>query len=127
MKKQMKELMTVLLPRLARPLYDQLQRYRSGKLDENRFTRSFEALLQREHIWLTKQGIAPVHAALAIHSAVLVLSTPGLKAEAEEAGLPLEILEHKAVLEAANDVSQNYGLDEQKAGRVIASMVAHYI
>ena len=121
-----KQLMELVLPRLARPLYRQLRRYRAGEMDEAEFTRSFESLLQRQHLWLTTRGVSDVRAALAIHGAVLVLSSPGLRAEAAESSLPLEVIEHRAVREAAQDVARNYGVSEKKAHRVIAKMVARY-
>jgi hypothetical protein len=121
-----KQLMNLVLPRLARPLYRQLQRYRAGELDDRQFTRGFEALLQRQHAWLAQRGVPELRAALAIHGAVLVLSGPGLRAEAEEKGLPLEVVEYKAVCEAATDVSQNYGIDERHAVKVISRIVARY-
>jgi hypothetical protein len=121
-----KQLMNLVLPRLARPLYRQLQRYRAGELDDRQFTRIFEALLQRQHAWLARRGVPEVRAALAIHGAVLVLSGPGLRAEAEETGLPLEVVEYQAVREAAADVHQNYGMDERQAIRVIGRIVARY-
>ena len=43
-----KPLMDVVLPRLAGPLYTQLQRFQSGELTEKQFTRLFEGLLQRQ-------------------------------------------------------------------------------
>ena len=121
-----KQLMEVVLPRLARPLYRQLRRYRAGELDEAQFTESFESLLQRQHLWLTDHGVSEVRAALAIHGAVLVLSNPGLRAEAAESGLPLEVVEHRAVREAAQDVARNYGVNQQKAEQAISRMVARY-
>lgn len=121
-----KQLMDVVLPRLAKPLYRQLQRYRAGQLNDNQFTKGFESLLRRQHAWLARRGIPEARAALAIHGAVLVLSGPGLKAEAEEKGLPLEVIEYRAVRDAAADVARNYDLDERQAARVIAGIVARY-
>jgi hypothetical protein len=121
-----KQLMNLVLPRLARPLYRQLQRYRAGELNDRQFTRGFEALLQRQHTWLAERGVSEVRAALAIHGAVLVLSGPGLRAEAEETGLPLEVIEFRAVCEAATDVARTYGMSERKAIRVISRIVARY-
>ncbi len=121
-----KQLMQVVLPRLAKPLYRQLQRYRSGKLDDVQFTRSFDALLRRQHAWLAERGVPEVRAALAIHGAVLVLSGPGLRAEAKESGLPLEVIEHRAIAEAASDVAKNFGIKKNKAFRVISGIVARY-
>jgi hypothetical protein len=121
-----KQLMEVVLPRLARPLYHQLRQYRSGKLDDAEFTRSFEDLLKRQHAWLAKRGVPETRAALAIHGAVLILSAPGLRAEAAEAKLPLEVIEHRAVCEAAADVAANYGMGERKAAHIISSLVARY-
>ena len=121
-----KQLIELVLPRLAEPLYRHLQRFRDGAWDEERFTRCFERLLRRQHTWLTKQGVSDVVAALTIHGAVLVLSHPGLQAEAEEAKLPLEIVEFRAVKEAAEDVAQNYDISEREAIRALSGMVAKY-
>jgi hypothetical protein len=121
-----KQLMEIVLPRLARPLYRQLQRYRAGKLNDAQFTKGFETLLRRQHAWLARRGIPEVRAALAIHGAVLVLSGPGLRAEAAESGLPLEVIEHRAVREAAADIARNYDMEEGQALRVIAGIVARY-
>jgi hypothetical protein len=121
-----KQLMNLVLPRLARPLYRQLQRYRAGELNDRQFTKGFEALLQRQHAWLARRGVPEVRAALAIHGAVLVLSGPGLRAEAAETGLPLEVIEFRAVREAALDVSRTYGMDERRASHIIARIVARY-
>ena len=121
-----KQLMEVVLPRLARRLQGQLQRYRAGQLDDRQFTRSFETLLQRQYAWLAKRGVAEPNAALAIHSAVLVLSRPGLVAEAQEQRVPLEIIETRAVRTAAADIAQNYGLSESKAFNIISRIISHY-
>jgi hypothetical protein len=121
-----KQLMKVVLPRLARPLYRQLQRYRTGQLNDEQFTQNFDALLRRQHAWLAEHGVPEVRAALAIHGAVLVLSGPGLRAEAKESGLPLEIIEHRAIHEAASDVAKNFGIKRKSAFRVIARIVARY-
>src|SRR5437660_12510518 len=121
-----KQLMEIVLPRLARPLYRQLQRYRAGKLNDSQFTRGFESLLRRQHAWLAERGVPEARAALAIHGAVLVLSGPGLRAEAEELGLPLEVVEYRAIRSAAKDIAESYGVSEPKALRRIASILAHY-
>jgi hypothetical protein len=121
-----KQLMDVVLPRLARPLYRQLERYQTGQLDDGQFTERFEAILRRQHAWLARRGISEARAAVAIHAAVLVLSLPGLRAEAAEDNVPLELVEGRAVREAAEDVAANYGLDSRRAAHAIASLVAHY-
>ncbi len=118
--------MEVVLPRLARPLYRQLKRYRAGQMDDAQFTRSFESLLRRQHAWLSERGVPEARAALAIHGAVLILSGPGLRAEAAEAKIPLEVVETRAVLEAAADIATNYGVDEEKAFRIISGLLARY-
>jgi hypothetical protein len=120
------QLMEIVLPRLARPLYHQLQRYQSGQMDDDQFTRSFESLLRRQHVWLAKHGVPAARAALAIHGAVLVLSAPGMKAEAEETGEPLEVVEFRAVQEAAADVAANYGVKEHQASRILTGLLARY-
>jgi hypothetical protein len=121
-----KQLMEVVLPRLAKPLFRQLERYRSGELNDRQFTRKFEALLQRQHDWLSQRGVSGARAAVAIHAGVLVLSLPGLRAEATERNLPLEVVELQAVREAAADVARNYGTDPQRVADAMASIIARY-
>ena len=121
-----RQLMEVVLPRLAKPLYHHLEKYRSGELSDRQFTRRFETLLQKQHAWLAERGVSGVRAAVAIHAGVLVLSLPGLRAEAVERGLPLEVVEQQAVCEAAADVARNYGLDARKVAGAISSLIARY-
>jgi hypothetical protein len=121
-----KQLMDIVLPRLARPLHRQLERYRSGELSEKQFTRRFEGLLRRHHAWLAGHGVSAARAALAIHAAVLVLSQPGLRAEAEEQGVPLEVVEAHAVKEAAEDIARNYGKDQVESADRIAAIIIRY-
>ena len=90
-----KQLMQMVLPRLARPLYLQLQKYQTGQLSDLQFSENFEELLQRQHHWLSQKGISAAKAAMTIHAAVLVLSQPGLKAEEEEYNLPFEVVEYR--------------------------------
>ena len=126
MNKQFKQLMEMVLPRLSRRLHAQLKRYRAGKLDDDQFTERFEELLQGQYNWLAERGVAELDAALALHAAVLVLSGPGLAAEAEEKSQPREILEARAVSTAAADIAQNYEMDERKAYSLLAGLVARY-
>jgi hypothetical protein len=121
-----KELMDLVLPRLAQRLSRHLRRYRAGQLNEAQFSRRFEALLQQQYAWLANQGIPEVDAAVTVHGAVLVLSSPGLQAEAREQSLPLEVVEFRAVRAAATDIAQNYGVSERRATQRISSLVALY-
>jgi hypothetical protein len=121
-----RQLMEVVLPRLARPLYQQLKRYRAGQMSDAQFTKGFESLLRRQHAWLASQGVPEARAALAIHGAVLILSGPGLRAEAHEAGVPLEIIECRAIREAAADLAKNYDVAERQAFKAISRLVARY-
>ena len=121
-----KDVIELVLPRMARRLDRQLRRYRAGELDDAQFTRKFECLLQQQYNWLARQGIAEVDAAVAIHGAVLVLSGPGLRAEAAEQGVPLEVVEYRATRAAAADVAQNYGISEARATHRISILVAAY-
>ena len=121
-----KQLMEIVLPRLARPLYQHLEQFQLGRLDELQFTRKFEKELQKQHHWLAKRGIAVAKAAVAIHAAVIVLSLPGLRSEAQEAKVPLEVLEFKAICEAAQDVAENYGMERRQAINAISRLVARY-
>jgi hypothetical protein len=121
-----KQLMEIVLPRLARPLYQHLEQFQLGRLDELQFTKKFEKELQKQHHWLAQRGIEIVKAAVAIHAAVIVLSLPGLRSEAKEANIPLEVLEFRAIREAAQDVAQNYGMDQLRATNAISRLVARY-
>jgi hypothetical protein len=121
-----KQLMELVLPRLAQRLHRQLKRYRSGELDDAEFTRNFEDLLQKQYAWLSKQGVPEEEAAVAIHGAVLVLSSPGLRAEAAELGVPLEVVEFSAVRTAADDIASNYGLSKTRTLRQLTSIIAQY-
>jgi hypothetical protein len=121
-----RELMSLVLPRMAQRLDRQLRRYRAGELDDEQFTRKFELLLQQQYDWLARQGIEEVEAAVMIHGAVLVLSGAGLRAEAQELNLPLETVEYRAVRAAAADVAETYGLKEDRVFRRISAVVAAY-
>jgi hypothetical protein len=121
-----RELMDIVLPRLAQRLNRQLRRYRSGELDDDQFSRRFETLLQQQYTWLANQGVPELEAAVAVHGAVLVLSSPGLRVEAAEQGVPLEIIEHQAVQAAAADISSNYNVSQRKAVQRISAIVAYY-
>jgi hypothetical protein len=121
-----KQLIDLVLPRLAKTLYRELQRYRSGKLDESQFSQAFETLLQSQHAWLITHGISEVRAALAIHAAVLVLSRPGLRADAAENRIPFEVAEFRAVRDAAMDLARNYDISESRAARLLAKIIARY-
>src|SRR3954471_21082692 len=121
-----RELMELILPRLAQRLNRQLRRYREGRLDESQFSAKFERLLQQQHAWLANRGVADVDAAVTVHGAVLVLSGAGLRAEAEEEKLPLEVIEFRAVKAAAADVAEHYGVSVRKALKQITALVAAY-
>ncbi len=121
-----KQLMEIVLPRLARPLYRHLERYWVGEISDQQFTKRFEALLRKQHAWLAKHGISDAQAAVAIHAALLVLSKSGLRAESLETGLPLEVIEYRAIKEAASDVAHNYGINERKVFHIISKIVARY-
>jgi hypothetical protein len=119
-------LMDVVLPRLARPLQHHLERYQTGELSEAQFTRKFEQVLQRQHDWLARRGVKAARAAVAIHAAVIILSQPGLRAEAFDNQTPFEVVENRAIGEASQDVSASYGLDRHKAAEAIARLVARH-
>jgi hypothetical protein len=121
-----RELLELVLPRLARRLNRQLRRYRAGELNEAQFSHKFEVLLRQQYAWLANRGIPEVEAAVAVHAAVIILSAPGLKAEAEEQALPLEVIEYRAVLAAAADIAENYGVSPLRATRRISAVVALY-
>src|SRR5205085_820312 len=96
------------------------------ELNDKQFTRKFEALLRRQHAWLASRGISDLRAALAIHAALLILSTAGLRAEATEHGVPLEVVENRAVQEAAADLERNYGVDRRRMAEAISRRVVRY-
>ena len=122
-----KELMDLVLPRLAQRLNRHLRRYRAGKLDDAQFSHKFETLLQQQYDWLANKGVAEIDAAIAVHSAVLVLSGPGLKAEAVEQATPLEIIEFRAVQSAAEDIAESYGVSERRTLKRMCEMMALYV
>jgi hypothetical protein len=121
-----RELMDLVLPRLAQRLNRQLRRYKAGRLDEAQFSARFERLLQQQHAWLANRGISEVDAAVTVHGAVLVLSGPGLRAEAEEESVPLEVVEFRAVRAAAADIAEHYGINPRRAVKRISDLVACY-
>jgi hypothetical protein len=121
-----KDLMELVLPRLAQRLNRQLRRYRAGELDDDQFSQRFENLLQQQYNWLANQGIPELEAAVTVHGAVLVLSSPGLRVEAKEQKIPLEVVEFKAVQAAAADIAKNYRVSERRAARRISAIIAEY-
>jgi hypothetical protein len=121
-----KPLVELVLPRLAKTLYRELQRFRAGKLNESQFANCFEKLLQNQHQWLMNRGVSDARAALAIQGATLVLSTPGLRAEATESGVPLEVIEYRAIREIACDLAKCYEISEAKVIKVLSRIVARY-
>ncbi len=121
-----RELIELILPRLSKRLNRHLRRYKEGQLDDAEFSRRFEALLEQQHAWLANKGYAEVDAAVAVHGAVLVLSAPGLKAEAQEQSVPLEVIEYRAVRAAAADISEHYGMSARRAVHLIGDLVAEY-
>jgi len=121
-----KALIEVVLPRLAKPLHKHLELFQTGKVDEAQFTSEFEAVLNRHHAWLSKKGIDKARAAVAIHAAVIILSQSGLRSEARELNAPVELLEMRAIREAAQDVAESYGMIYRKALEGISTLVARY-
>ncbi len=122
-----KELMDLVLPRLAQRLNRHLRRYRAGKLDDAQFSHKFETLLQQQYDWLANKGVAEIDAAIAVHSSVLVLSSPGLKAEAIEQGMPLEVIEFRAIESAAQDIAQSYRVSQRRTLKRMCEMMALYV
>lgn len=122
-----KELMDLVLPRLAQRLNRHLRRYRAGKLDDAQFSHKFETLLQQQYDWLANQGVGEVDAAVAVHGAVLVLSGPGLKAESQEQSTPLEVVEFRAVQAAAQDIAQSYGVSPRRMVKRMCEVMAQYV
>ena len=57
-----KQLMEMVLPRLARRLHRQLRRFHSGELDHKQFSKKFESLLQNQYAWLSQQGVPEAEA-----------------------------------------------------------------
>ena len=120
------ELIQIVLPQLAQRLHRQVQRYRCGQLSDAQFAKKFEDLLQKQYAWLAERGIPQAEAAVAVHGAVLVLTSPGLRAEADEQGLPLEVVEYRAVRAAAAEIARNHGGSERRLTRQLAAIVAQY-
>jgi hypothetical protein len=121
-----RQLMEIVLPRLARPLHRHLERYQLGEMTEAQFTRKFEETLQRQHDWLSRRGVKEARAAIAIHAAVIILSQPGLRAEAFDNQLPFEVIENRAIDEAAQDIAASYGIERMRAAEAIARLIARH-
>jgi hypothetical protein len=121
-----KPLLDMVLPRLAKTLFREIQRYRDGELVESEFPECFETLLRRQHAWLMRRGMSDINAAIAIHGAILLLSAPGFKAQAADSGLPMEVIECQALREAAGDVALNYGIAEEEAFHLIGDVLNRY-
>jgi hypothetical protein len=121
-----KQLIKIVLPQLAQRLHRQVKRYRSGELDDAQFAKKFESLLQKQYAWLASHGVPQAQAAVAVHGAVLVLTGPGLRAEAEQQGLPLEVIEYRAVRAAAADIARNHEVSELRVFRQLSAIVAQY-
>jgi hypothetical protein len=121
-----KQLIDVVLPRLARRLQRQLKRYHEGELDDDGFYQNFEELLKRQYDLLAEQGVPEKEAAIIIHGAILVLSGPGLRAESEQLKLPLEVVEYGALRVAAEDLASNYDLDLTYTLRRLTSIVSRH-
>src|SRR5436305_1296203 len=102
------QLIRIVLPQLAQRLHRKVKRYRAGKLSDAQFAEQFESLLRKQYDWLAAHGAKPAEAAVAVHGAVLVLTSPGLRVEAEQEKLPLEVIEYRALRVAAADIAQNH-------------------
>src|SRR4051794_41590563 len=109
-----RELMELILPRLAQRLNRQLRRYREGRLDEAAFSAKFERLLQQQHAWLANRGVADVDAAVTVHGAVLVLSAAGLRAAEGGGGGPLGGVEVRGGEAGAAELAGHLGLGGRK-------------
>jgi hypothetical protein len=119
-------LLDLVLPRLAQRLNRHLRRFRAGQLNESEFSRRFELLLAQQHAWLANRGVDEVEAAEAIHGAVLVLSAPGLKAEAVEQRVPLEMVEYQAIHSAAVEIARTYSVSRRRTVEHLSKLVAAY-
>src|SRR5262245_32308061 len=120
------QLMDIVLPRLAKRLYGKVQRYRAGELNDKQFASHFASLLQKQYVWLARRGVSETDAALAIHAAVLVLTRPGLCAAATEMGMPAELIEAKAIRNAAADMAEHYSVDVNEAFDMLSDIVVRY-
>lgn len=120
------QLIRIVLPQLAQRLHRKVKRYQAGKLNDSQFAQQFEKLLRQQYDWLAARGADPAEAAVAVHGAVLVLTSPGLRAEAEEAKLPLEVIEYRAIRVAADEIARNHDVGASWAFRRLSSIVAQY-
>lgn len=121
-----KDLMEMVLPRLASRLHKHLQRYYAGELDQAAFAKNLEGVLRRHHRWLSGQGVPEADAAIAIHASLVILSGPGLREEADEEQLPLEVIEFRALRSAAEEISQQYDVSPRRVLRQLCAIVAQY-
>lgn len=121
-----KQLIKIVLPQLAQRLHRQVRRYRAGHLTDAQFAQQFEDLVEKQYTWLSDRGVPDVQAAVAVQGAVLVLTGPGLRAEAEEEGVPLEVVESRAIRDAAADIARSHGASEVRVYRQLAAIMAQY-
>ena len=78
-------------------------------------------------VTLEHETLTAIRAAMpGLLRAVLVLSSPGLRAEAAEQGVPLEVVEFQATKAAAADIAVNYGVNERRATQALSNVVAAF-
>ncbi|MSR32336.1 MAG: hypothetical protein EXR99_12615 [Gemmataceae bacterium] len=122
-----KKMLDLVLPRIARVLSRQLKSYRAGRMDDATFSSKFDSILQQHCDWLHKQGYQTVDSSITVHAALIVLSSPGLKAESKRTNLPLEIIEFRAICEAGKDLAQTLEIPASEAIDKLSSLVAFHM
>ncbi len=122
-----KKMLDLVLPRIARVLSRQLKSYRAGTIDDAAFSDKFDSILQQQCEWLNKQGYQSVEASITVHAALIVLSSPGLKAESKRLNTPLEVIEFRAICESAKDLGETLGVPTYEVVEKLSCLLAFYM
>jgi len=104
-----KNMLELVLPRIARVLSKQLKSYKAGRMDDETFSTNFDSILQQQCEWLNNQGYQTADSAITVHAALIVLSSPGLKEEAKRLNVPLEVIEFRAICESSKELAESIG------------------
>lgn len=119
-----KNMLELVLPRIARVLNKQLKSYKAGSMDDETFSTNFDTILQQQCEWLNNQGYQSSDAAITVHAALIVLSSPGLQAEAKRLNLPLEIIEFRAICESSKELAESIGEPQYEVVEKLSCLIA---
>ena len=122
-----KKMLDLVLPLIARVLGRQLKSYRAGTIDDATFSDKFDIILKQQCEWLNKQGFQSIDASITVHAALIVLSSPGLKAESKRLNTPLEVIEFRAISESARDLGETLGVPAYEVVEKLSTLLAFHM